>query len=81
MLVAILAVAMVVQPAHHHATTGAARRRGGEGVSKHHAIGGDFVDRGRLGDFVAVTPQRWAFIVGNEEDDVLFCRVRLATDR
>ena len=70
MLVSVLAVLVIVQTGHHHGPTGAAACRGGERVAEQGAIGRHPInvrgDRNRI----TIATERFAFVIGDEEDDV-----------
>ena len=68
----VLAVAMIVQARHHHRTTGTATGCRGKRVIETRAVGGNRVDGRRHSDPVAVTSERRAFVICDNEDHVAF---------
>ena len=71
MLVPELAVLVVMQSRHHNAPAGAAAGGGGKGIKKQGSVGSQGVDMGCPRHLVAITAERGALVVGDEEDDVL----------
>ena len=71
---AVVAVAMIVEAAENDRAAGAATGGGGKGVAEERAIGGEPVNVGRHGRHVAVTAERGAEVIGDDEDDVFLRR-------
>ena len=80
-LVSELAIAVVVQSTHDDAATRAAGRGGGKSVSKDHSVSRDGIDGWRDGDGVAIATERWAFVVGDDEEHIPFSSLERADGR
>ena len=68
----VLSVFVVVQARHHYGATGTATCGGGKRILKQGAIGRQRINGRCFGHGIAITTEGWAFIVGDEKNDVLF---------
>src|SRR5262249_38085175 len=73
MLVAVLTVLVVEQPGQDDRAAGAAACRGAKGIAKERAGGGQRVEVRSLKHRIAITAGVLPLIVGDEQNDVLFC--------
>ena len=69
-LVAIHAVAVIVQAGHDDRATGGAAGGRSEGILENRAVGSDGIDGGSDRSRIAVTSERWRLVIGDDEDDI-----------
>ena len=74
MLMSVLPIGMVVEATHDHGSTGRAAGSGGKCVEKQGAVLGEGIDSRGLGNRIAIAAKRGRFIIGDEENDILFGR-------
>ena len=72
MLMSVLPIGMVVEPTHDHGSTGRTAGSGGKCVEKQGAVLGEGINRRGLGYGIAIAAKRGRFIIGDEENDILF---------
>ena len=74
-LMSVLSIGMVVEPTHDHGSTGRTAGSGCKCVEKQGAVLGEGIDSRGLGNRIAIAAKRGRFIIGDEENDILFgCR-------
>lgn len=71
-LMSVLPIGMVVEATHDHGSTGRTAGSGGKCVEKQGAVLGEGIDSRGLGNRIAIAAKRGRFIIGDEENDILF---------